>query len=50
MPHNETQSSKQIFISYSRTDHEARNAPRSALEQAGCSVSQDDKAIRAGDR
>jgi Novel STAND NTPase 1/TIR domain len=41
---------KQVFISHSRNDREACLALRSALEQAGFSVFQDEDAIRAGDR
>ena len=41
---------KQVFISYSRNDREACLALRSALEQAGLSVFQDEDAIRVGDR
>lgn len=43
------QSSKQVFLSYSHTDREASIALRSALEQAGLSIFQDEY-IRKGDR
>jgi len=39
-----------VFLSYSRTDREACIALRSALEQAGLSIFQDEDAIRVGDR
>jgi hypothetical protein len=39
---------KQVFISYSRNNREACLALRSALEQAGFSVFQDEDAIRIG--
>ncbi|MCP5242090.1 MAG: SUMF1/EgtB/PvdO family nonheme iron enzyme [Burkholderiales bacterium] len=42
--------SKQVFISYSRTNRDACLALRMALEQAGLSVFQDEDAIRVGDR
>jgi|CXWL01.1.fsa_nt_gi formylglycine-generating enzyme required for sulfatase activity len=50
MPQPETQSAKQVFLSYSRTDRDASIALRLALEQAGLSVFQDEDAIRSGDR
>ena len=50
MQYPETKPTKQIFISYSRTDLEACIVLRSALEQAGLSVFQDEDAIRVGDR
>ena len=45
-----THSPQQVFISYSHTDRDACIALRSALEQTGLSVFQDEHAIRAGDR
>jgi len=50
MTQTETKPTQQIFLSYSRTDREACIALRSALEQAGLSVFQDEDAIRVGDR
>jgi formylglycine-generating enzyme required for sulfatase activity len=39
-----------VFVSYSRTNHAACAALRTALEQAGLQAFQDDDATRAGDR
>lgn len=50
MPQTESQTSKPIFLSYSRTDRDASIALRLALEQAGLGVFQDEDAIRSGDR
>ncbi len=50
MPRDAPAHTEQVFLSYSRTDREACIALRSALEQAGLSVFQDENAIRVGDR
>ena len=42
--------SKQIFLSYSRTDLAAADVLRAALEQAGFEVFKDDASIRGGER
>jgi len=46
----ETHSTKQVFLSYSRTDREACNTLRSLLEQAGLETFQDEDNIRIGDQ
>ena len=46
----ETHASKLIFLSYSRTDREACIALRSALEQVGLALFQDEDKIRIGDQ
>ena len=50
MPRDTPVPTEQVFLSYSRTDREACIALRSALEQAGLSIFQDEDAIRVGDR
>ena len=50
MPRDTPPPTGQVFLSYSRTDREACIALRSALEQAGLSIFQDEDAIRIGDR
>lgn len=49
-PRPEPVQSEQVFLSYSRTDHEACIALRTALEQAGLSVFRDEDKIRVGDQ
>lgn len=46
----EAHATKQIFLSYSRTDREACITLRSALEQAGLDVFRDEEKIRSGDQ
>lgn len=42
--------SREVFLSYSRTDREAAVVLRAALEQAGLRVFRDEDAIRGGER
>ena len=46
----ETLSTKNVFLSYSRTDREACNTLRSLLEQVGLETFQDEDKIRIGDQ